>query len=464
MKQKNTLIALIAVLTVALVILVAVAVLLPGKEPADPTGPNTLQTDPVGSTGTTEPSAEPTETEPTETEPKPYKVSTATVSSVGDILMHKGVFQSGYDDATGTYDLNLIFKYFTDHVSRADLALANLETTLCGTDNGYQYNGYPNFNCPDAIGTAMKNAGFDTILTANNHSYDTRHVGLIRTQEVLASQNLQYLGTKLDAEAPDYMITELNGIRVGLMCYTYETVNDYDDRISLNGTTLTPADSLLVNSFDYTDLPAFYSELEENLEEMETYGVDATILYIHWGDEYQLKPNSHQKSIAQELCDMSIDVIVGGHPHVVQPVELLTSNEDPDQKTVCLYSMGNAVSNQRLGNISNCKTAHTEDGVMFSVTFAKYSDGTVIVESAEALPIWVDLRYNANWKREYVILPLDKSIADWKTQFGLTDETLTKANESYDRTAKLVDAGITEANAWYAARQEALEAELGIGN
>ncbi|MDD6201126.1 MAG: CapA family protein [Firmicutes bacterium] len=443
----------IGVLVALLVILTAVALLLP-KDTPQPTEPSVTD-------GTSEPTTEPVTEPPTEpTEPPVQKVSTATISSVGDMLMHKPVFNTGYNSATGEYNLDSIFSYFTDYVRSADLAVANLETTLAGT--AYPYRGWPQFNCPDAIADSLKTAGFGLILTANNHSYDTGTTGLMRTQQVLSDLGLPYLGTKTDAEVPNYILSEVNGIRIGMMCYTYETTNSYSDRISLNDILLTPEDSLLINSFDYADLPAFYGEMEENITELETQGAEAVMLFIHWGDEYHLEANNIQKEMAQKLCDLGVDVIVGGHPHVVEPVELLTSTSDEAHKTLCLYSMGNAVSNQRLGNISSIDTAHTEDGVMFSVTFAKYSDGTVIVESADALPIWVDLRYDSDWNRQYCILPLDTQIEDWKTRFGLTDETLKMARDSYDRTMAIVGDGMAQAESYYSARQAQVEADLGV--
>ena len=124
-------------------------------------------------------------------------------------------------------------------------------------------------------------------------------------------------------------------------------------------------------------------------------------------------------------------------------MELLESENDPNHKTVCLYSTGNALSNQRLGNISYVKTAHTEDGIVFSFSFAKYSDGTVRVENVELLPTWVNLYESAETGKDvYDILPLDKQVEDWKNQFDLTDSTLTQAEKSYERTMKIVGTGL----------------------
>ena len=452
--MKKNHIVLIAILAVTLAVLLVLCIFVIGKGNDTPT-----PTEPQITQPTTEPTPAPTEPP---TEPPITKVGTATVSSVGDMLMHMPVINTGYDEETRTYDLRAIFDYISDYTTSADLMVGNLETTLAGLDNGYKYSGYPQFNCPDSVVDAMKSAGFDVVLTANNHSYDTRTVGLNRTLQVIKDRQLQYLGTKLEAEEKDYVIADCNGIQIGLLCYTYDTGTADPETIALNGITLTKEDSKLVNSFDYNELDVFYTDVQENLAAMEKDGAEAVMLYIHWGEEYQLQANSSQKAIAQRLCDLGVDVIVGGHPHVVQPVELLTSTEDENQKTVCLYSMGNAVSNQRLGNLSSVKTAHTEDGAMLQITFAEYSDGTVIVEYADVLPFWVWMHYDEDWNKLYQLMPLDDQIEDWQSQFGVDDDVLKKLQDSYDRTMALVGEGIEEAQQYYTANQKAVEQALGV--
>jgi poly-gamma-glutamate synthesis protein (capsule biosynthesis protein) len=160
--------------------------------------------------------------------------------------------------------------------------------------------------------------------------------------------------------------------------------------------------------------------------------------------EYQLKQNYEQVKLAQAACDLGVDVIVGGHPHVIQPIDLLTSTTDESHKTVCLYSTGNAMSNQRLGNLSKVKTAHTEDGIFFSFSFAKYSDGTVRLEEVELLPLWINMYKDSDGDRFYDVLPLDKTVEDWKTKLNLTDNTLAKAEDSYERTMDIVGEGLQE--------------------
>ncbi len=404
------------------------------------------------------PNSEPQQSTPP-TQPPVTKLSTATIGSTGDLLLHDKVIRSGYDKATDMYNYESIFSYFSAFVSQVDYAVANLEVTLCGDDNGYEYSGYPCFNAPDAIVDAAKNAGFDMLLTANNHSFDTRFKGLMRTQEVLIDRGLDYIGTRYQEEDKNYIVKEINGIKIGMICYTYNTGFDSNGNASLNYIPLTAQASRLVNSFSYEDLEGFYEKLAGELALMQEDGAEAVMLYIHWGDEYSTKANSTQKKMAQALCDLGIDVIVGNHAHVPQPVELLTNTQDETKKTLCLYSMGNAISNIRRGAKF---PAETEDGLLFKVTFAKYSDGTVVLESANVLPTWVD-RYVEDGVSKFRILTMDDGDREnWQEKMELTDALLKQCQESYDRTMAIVGEGLETANAYYSQHQSEVEDQIGI--
>ncbi len=415
---------------------------------------------PVDSTGTSQ------ETENPQTQPtvNPNEVvARATVLNTGDILMHKPVINTGLSG--GTYNFDSIFTYAKSYISGADYAVANLETTLAGLDNGYSYSGYPTFNCPDGIVDGTRDAGFDMLLTANNHSYDTSAVGLDRTVQIIREKGLATLGTMASADEKKYNVTEINGIRLGMVCYTYETADKDPDVPSLNTIPLKPQSIGKINSFDYDQLPKFYAALKQQIADMRKEGAEAIVVYLHWGDEYQLKQNSKQEKIAQELCNLGVDVIVGGHPHVVQPVDLLTSKNDDSHKTLVLYSMGNAVSNQRRNEMGQIKAAldgYTEDGVLFSFTFAKYADGTVALESTQLIPTWVNLRKGD--RTAYHILPLDKNIGDWKGTFQISDSVCKQAEESYNRTMKIVGSGMEKAQTYLAQaklqREQASAAQL----
>ena len=397
------------------------------------------------------------ETEPPEMPEPEHVVSTASIAVTGDVLMHMPVINTGLR-SDGSYNFDSIFQYLNTYASAADLAVANLETTLAGSDKGYKYSGHPAFNCPDEIVDALKNAGFDLLLTANNHCYDTSEYGFLRTVTTVRSKGLQVLGTRAEVSEPKYVVQEVNGIKIGMVNYTYQGLpeNPTAGKVYMNRNTLSDTCALLVNSFVPGQLDSFYQEVNQCLTEMKANGAEATVMFIHWGNEYQTTPSTEQQQIAQQLCDMGFDVIVGGHPHVIQPAALLTSRVDPDRKTVCLYSTGNAVSNQRIAEM-DLKTGHTEDGLLFSMTFSKYSDGTVYLEEVDLLPCWVDLRTEP--QTQYPIIPLDDSIRDqWQSLFGLTDEALEGAQKSYDRTAALTGPGLLTARNYLAEQKQQREA------
>ena len=402
--------------------------------------------------------APPTTEAPTETTvPEPEKViATASISAQGDLLMHKPIFdnRSLVQQDDGSYDFSHIFKYFTETLQRYDYAIANLETTFGG--DGFPYQGNPAFNCPDAFLPSVVEAGYDMLLTANNHSYDTLMTGITRTLEQVRGAGLATIGTRLSEEENRYEIVEINGIRLGMICYTYTSGLSDAGVPRLNGNSPVEKPEL-VNWFHYRNPDKMYGEIEQILADMEAEGVDATMLFIHWGNEYELTENGYQNQEAQALCDLGIDVIVGGHPHVVQPVEVLTSTVDPEHNTICIYSLGNAVSNQRHGNIPACPTAHTEDGILFEITFEKYSDGKVYIQSADILPTWVNLRWSEGGN-EYNMIPLYIEEKDqWQEQFGFNDEALRKANASYERTMKIVGEGLQQIQEHLAAEKEARE-------
>ena len=450
------LLVLIAVLFVADVIVIGLCLKTPGS-----TKSNQKPSASQGNSNT------PSPTDGTEvpTEETPQLVSTATVLSTGDILMHGKVINSGKQD-DGSYNFDSIFQYVKSYSQAADFSVANLETTLCGMDNGYAYAGNPKFNCPDAIVDSLKGAGFDMLLTANNHADDTSLAGYKRTLNVVREKGLDTLGTYLSADEQKWTIEEVNGIKIGMVCYTYS------DGFSQNGYPLLNYNEVgengILNYFTYDKLSEFYTQLQGYLDEMKAAGAEATVVYLHWGEEYKWKtgegPNANQTAMAQKLCDMGVDVIVGGHPHVVQPVDLLTSGTDAEHKTIVLYSMGNAVSNQRKEEMQQSEpTGHTEDGVLFCVTFAKYSDGSVFVDSAELIPTWVNMHANSG-STEYNILPLEESTAaQWQAQFGLTDTQLANAKASFDRTQALTLTGMEKVQS-YLAQQKQPQENLPLDN
>lgn len=287
----------------------------------------------------------------------PVVVSTAKIGSAGDILIHKPILENAYISSEKTYNFDNVFSYISPVIKSYDYFVANLEMSCGGSEKGYST--YPLFNIPDTIVDAAKKAGIDCLLTSNNHCYDSSEAGVLRTQEVIKNSGLDYTGTITEAGQDNYLVKEVNGIKFGFVCYTYET--DSETGTAINGIKITDTAASLINTFHYATLDKFYTKLGAQLDAMKAKGADVLVVYMHWGEEYQLAQNSHQTKISQKLADMGVDVIVGGHPHVVQPVDLITST-DGLHKTVCVYSLGNFISNQRRA-LMNLKDGHTEDGL-----------------------------------------------------------------------------------------------------
>lgn len=361
----------------------------------------------------------------------PKVVSTASLGATGDILLHSPILE-----ATATwdgYDFTNVFSNVSSVYEETDLMFANLEVTLAGADYGDGYSSYPVFNSPDAIATALKNAGVDICLTANNHTYDTGDTGLTRTLQVLDENGLEHLGTRESTDEHYLMTKNVNGIRLGMLCYTYDTREYTDGYISLNFNTLSDEAENLVNTFNYENLDEFYANVQQQLDYMDMLNVDASVIFIHWGTEYQDEPNDYQTEMAQRLCDMGVDVIIGGHPHVIQKFDTLTSADG--HETVCLYSMGNELSNQRSDLMDeDGNRGYTEDGLVFQVSFEKFNNGKVKVSGVNIVPTWVQLDGNG-----YQIIALEGTDDPWS--WGSSDTY--SAIASYNRTlGRLSDAYI----------------------
>lgn len=361
---------------------------------------------------------------------EPYIVASASVGSSGDVMCHSTQLNAA-KQSDGSYYFDDWFSSIKPYFEQYDLMVANLEVTFGGAGAG-AYTGYPVFNTPDSLAASIKKAGIDTVLFANNHTYDTGEAGLNRTMQVLKDNKIDFIGTRQTQTDAFWQIKDVNGIKIGMINYTYSTVSSSGQK-ALNGNVMTLAAGQLVNTFTYGNLDAFYEDAKTAISEMKAQGADVTLMYIHWGNEYQREPNSYQTKMAQEICDMGYDVILGSHPHVIQPFAKLTG--ESGNETVCIYSMGNLVSNQRAELMdSDNYSGHTEDAMIFSLRWDKYSDDTIKLADVNIQPLWVDMN-SASGKKIYRITALDTSAEDW-SRLGVVN--LSKAKKSYNRTMKLV--------------------------
>ena len=243
----------------------------------------------------------PPETEPPVTTEPPVPesvVATATISTQGDLLMHSPVFATAKKN-DGTYDFENIFRYSKDLVSSVDYAIANLETTFGGPKHPHQ----PNmaFCCPDELAANAKDFGYDMFITANNHSGDAMGDGLIRTLEVTREAGLATVGSQMPGEKR-YSIVEINGIKIGMVAYTWAFKGD-GNSFSLNGLS-TIKDEGQMNYFTKANPDKLYKEAAQIMTDMKADGAEATMIQIHWGEEYNITENALQNKIAQKLCDI----------------------------------------------------------------------------------------------------------------------------------------------------------------
>ncbi|NLN05237.1 MAG: CapA family protein, partial [Clostridiaceae bacterium] len=374
------------IISVLLIIILGLAIYINIGKPEN--SPPVMQETPVP-TATYQPTHNPTPTlTPTPTPVPEIKIS---LVSCGDIMYHGPQLRSAFNEETGEYNFMNNFKYIREIVSKADYAVANLETTLAGSDNGYKYSGHPAFNSPDAVLDSIKDAGFDMLLLSNNHIYDTRRVGMERT--LMKTMEYGFDTLELEGEGlQSYYVKEINGVKIGFLNYGYESA-DYrkDDGKYINGIFAKNEDARLIDTFNYSMKDEFYNEVEERVAQLKLDGADLIILYIHWGNEYQLKENSHQREIARKICELGVDVIFGSHPHVIQPSEIIT-DENTGKRTICFYSLGNFISNQNrvtLKDPSVPLSEYTENGVLVWLDITKLPSGETFVSKIELVPTWV---------------------------------------------------------------------------
>lgn len=426
----------------------------------------------VATIGGNDGSGQPTAT--TTTGPRePAVAATATLGSSGDILIHTPVLKSA-KVSSGVYDFGPMFQYMKPYVTALDYAAINMEFGIGKGESDY-YQREMLFRVPPSLVDTVMDTGYTLGLCANNHVYNGSSISL--TESTYTERNLDHIGLRATKQDKRYLVKDINGIKLGFVNYTYGSAT---------------SDQTLVNYFSTNNLDAFYSDMEKQMADMRAEGADAIVVYIHWGSEYQIKPLASQTTIANKLCEMGVDIIVGGHPHKIQPLELITAENG--NQTVCLYSMGNFLSNQTIeamyggskaanrgGNFQdygtcpypdvrsryndthygehegNCNdNGHTEDGLLFQCNFTRYEDGKVFLSGVEVLPTWCYCRKRSDGsgRNDYTVIPLDKKTADWQTAFNIAEKDLIFAERSYDRTMALVGDGITAINAACKAKLE----------
>lgn len=304
----------------------------------------------------------------------------ATLVFAGDAMQHQRqleVARIGKNE----YDYNVCFADIAPWVSEADYAVVNLETPL-GDSN---FTGYPCFNAPMKYAEALKTAGFDLFLTANNHTLDRRDAGLKRTIALLDSLEVDHIGTYVNSTARDTLIPlvkDVNGFKIGFLNYTYGT-----NGIGIQG-------DVVVDMIDR-------DRIVKDIAKTRKAGAELVAVAIHWGIEYVALPPATVRNLADFLCEQDVDMVIGGHPHVVQPMEM-RRNATTGRNVLLVYSMGNL--------ISNMKTRDTRGGAMVKVYLERDSAGTAFVNNAEYMPHFTVPPVTAKDNFRVVLLPEDNVV------------------------------------------------------
>lgn len=374
-------------------------------------------------------------------------VAEAEVVSGGDLLIVKTLLDAAKTE-TG-YDFNYIFEHVDAYIEDADYAVVNLETSMGGESLGY--GGFPRFNTPESLVDAAKAAGFDMFLTASNHSYDLGYDSVGYKIDVLENAGVDYIGTRKSTSASFHKVVTVNGIKIGMLNYTKENWVSTKDRIVLNRTKtgtegvyneviVDPEGAALISMYNEKRLGEFYTTVKKDIQALKKQGADIIVVYPHWGTEYNIGYDKMEDNISQKLCDMGADVIIGGHPHVVEPVKVYTSGVS-GKTTVCIHSTGNFVSAMGPHQTHKKNAEYTQDGALFGYTVKKYSDGTSCVTKAEVLPLYV----NRPPDNKLTVVPLDPKF-NWN-RYGIAkySEKL-EGYESYQRTKNLTREGVKKYN------------------
>ncbi|QYR21478.1 CapA family protein [Paenibacillus sp. sptzw28] len=304
------------------------------------------------------------------------------LAAVGDILMIGPLLKSARTN-DNNYAFTSIFKNVAPLLRQADLVIGNLETPLAGREAAYTKGnartGFSMFNCPDELASALKETGFNVLSTANNHCMDRGAKGLVRTLKVLDEHELAHTGTySSDPGEDNHLILDVKGIKIGVVSYSKGT----------NNILLPDGRAWMVNIID----PNNHGKIAEHIRRLADK-VDLVVVCLHIGKECRHIPLPKSRQLVNLLLDSGAHVILGNHPHVIQPAFLTKGG------SFAIYSLGNFISTRLYRNpATNC-------GVIVQLTIRKETDGTVNVTDAAFVPTWSTRLKTANGIK-YRILPI----------------------------------------------------------
>lgn len=323
------------------------------------------------------------------------------ILAMGDMIFHQPIVKNY---RTGeSYDFTPIFANISEDIKRADIAIANFEGSV---NSNRKLSGFPMFNFPKESIYSLKNAGFDILSTANNHSLDTGLDGVAETISHIKESGMESFGT-LSEEGEKGILIEKNGIKIGLISFT---------------DTLNGMDSLMRNK-EYS-VNTFSQDVAGDIKNIKDKS-DIVIVYPHWGNEYQHHPSERQIYLKEKLHEYGADIILGSHPHVLQRYEVEEIN---NKKLFTIYSMGNALSNQRVENLIK---SGVDTGALVKLEIEKdNTSGVTILKSYEVQPTYVN-RYRANGRLNYDVVKLQDIRPGGKLSDGIDKNLQNSADKKY---------------------------------
>lgn len=316
---------------------------------------------------------------------------TIHMSVVGDIMAHSTNFKNAYSSSSKDYDFSNVFKNIKTYTQNADITIGNLETTFSGSSRGYS--GYPTFNTPESLGKNLKDIGIDVLSTANNHCMDKGYSGLASTLDFLDEYGISHTGTNRSKDEQDtILIKDVNGIKIAFLSFTYGT----------NGITIPKDKPYCVNLIDK-------ELIKEQISLAKSQNVDLICVSMHWGIEYRLKQNSTQEELADFLFKNGVDIILGSHPHVLEPMEkrTITLDDGSTKDGFVIYSLGNFVSGQIYAN--------TKSTVILDIQVTKNTENKISIDSVKYTPVYLyDKGPNAGQRSRYTLIDIEKAILDYE--------------------------------------------------
>lgn len=374
----------------------------------------------IDKTGRVENSVDEKEEEAIENEEIKY----IDIVSLGNLIIHQSQI-NGAKNENG-YDFSPSFQYIKEMVSEADISLGILEGALAGGEP----TGYPIFNSPDEVIDSLRDTGIDVVNYANNHIYDYDDEGLQRTIEITKEKGLDVLGIKSTEEEKSYLVKEVDGVKIGFASYVFETetINGYK---TINSNPVSINSENLINTFNYNDLESFYNRIASEISAMKAEGVEFIIASMHWGEEYNTYIEATQNEIAKKLNELGVDIILGGHPHVIQPYEIICN--ESGHSTFVIYSQGNSLSNQSEQEIG---VAESEDGIMIKFTLEK-KDGNVSLKEYKIIPTWVYKEEKGDGTYYHKIIPVEEALAN-PEEYGINSDLYARLENSLNRTKSIL--------------------------